>query len=131
MLQPNRRVALAAALLVLAAAAPGWRGELVPVEHEDVLAASRAAPPSTVFGVARDGAVPGERWHAQYAGSGVAAALHDAGMGAGLTRVLPPRFAAHLAPGAEHADGYFRVEARVHWPWWRSGAGVAWGDAPQ
>jgi hypothetical protein len=111
---------------------PGWRGVLVETPHDDVLAAAREAVPDRVFGVTRpaelDGGRDGGEWHAQYHGSLAARLLRGAGMGASLTRIVPPAFAAHVPPRAERADGYFRIETALHWPWWRPGGGVDWHD---
>ncbi len=125
---PRLRVRRAAVLgsLLAVVVVPGWRADLWPVDHDAVLAASRAADPDHVFGIALDGAEPGERWHAHYTDSRLASWLHGAGMAGAITSVVTPDHAAHLPPGAERADGYFRVESTVHWPWWRPGGGVHW-----
>jgi hypothetical protein len=109
---------------------PGWRGELVPVPHEEVLLAAKARDADDVFGVSRDGEVPGERWHAQYLGGRTAKLLDVLNLRAWATRLTPPDFAAHIPPGPEdlpeRADAYFRVATTTRWPWWWPGGGVDW-----
>ena len=131
----RRRMLLLAALCGTALLLPGWRGRLVAAPHDDVLAAARGAAPDSVFGVSRvagsggaPGSAAGGTWHAQYHDNRVAGLLRRAGMGASLTRLIPPAFVAHIPPRAERADGYFRVETSIHWPWWRPGGGLEWSD---
>ena len=124
----RRRLLVVAALCAVALLLPGWRGELREVPHTEVLAAARAVPPGTVFGVEVPDVDGAGTWHAQYLDSVIARLLRAAGMGASLTAVLPPSFAAHIPAGAERADGYFRLDARVHWPWWAPRGGVEWRD---
>jgi hypothetical protein len=128
----SRRAWTRAGLGVLAAAAlaPGWEATLVPVEHDEVLAAAAQAP--SAFGVVRPGRGRGDEWHAQYLGGGFARLLADVGLRGAVPSLVPPDFAAHV-PGpvgaqrvATRADGYFRVDARWRWPWWRPGGGVRW-----
>ena len=138
----SRRAWIRIGLGVLAAAAcaPGWEASLVPVEHDEVLAA--AAQASSAFGVTRPGTGAGDEWHAQYLDSGLARLLSAVGLRGTIPSLVPPDFAAHI-PGpvvpavvptgdtggrgvATRADGYFRVETRARWPWWRPGGGVRW-----
>lgn len=129
---PSRRVSarLGLALLAAAALAPGWEATLVPVPHDDVLAAASRA--SSALGVVRPGSGRGDEWHVQYLDSGAARLLADLGLRRALPSLLAPDFAAHV-PGpvgprevATRADGYFRVEPDLRWPWWRPGGGVRW-----
>ncbi len=118
---------LPAAVLVLS---PGWRGELVPVPHEEVLLKAAEFDADEVFGAVRAGSVEGEEWDVQYMGSRVANALALLNLRGLATRLVPPAYAAHVPPGGDlrpqRADAYFRVEAHVRWPWWWPGGGVRW-----
>lgn len=111
---------VAAVVMVL----PGWRAQLVPVEHDVVLeAASRSR---TQTGVVRAGAAPGEEWHVQYLDSWPVRMLDEFGLRRAATALVPPDFAAHVPSGSMRADAYFRAESATHWPWWRAGGGVEW-----
>ena len=125
------RVALGVALA--AALAPGWQGTLVPVPHDDVIdAASRSG---SAMGVVRAGDGRGDEWHVQYLDPGLARLLADLGMRGALPSLVPPDFVAHVpAPVgpkevATRADGYYRVETSLRWPWWLPGGGVRWDAA--
>jgi hypothetical protein len=120
-----RETAVAAAALALLA--PGWRADLVRVPHEEALAA--AARSRSQLGAVRAGDAPGEEWHVQYLDSWWARMLAELGLRARLPALVPPDFAAHVAAGSARADGYFRADAAVHWPWWRPGGGVDWTGA--
>lgn len=122
----TRRRLIALAALAAVALAPGWRAVLVPVPHAEVLAAARASSAARVFGISLSDAPRSERWHAQYVDRALPVICHDFGVQSSLPSLLPPDFVAHLAAGAERADGYFRVVTSTHWPWWRPGGGVAW-----
>jgi len=128
--QLTRRRLILVSVLVAIGLAPGWRASLSPVEHEELLAASRESDAARVFGISLSDGPRSERWHAQYVGRSLPMILHDLGVQAALPSLLPPDFAAHLAVGAERADGYFRVVTEAHWPWWRPGGGVSWELPP-
>jgi hypothetical protein len=119
-------IAAAAALFLL----PGWQGRLVPVPHEEILLESARHDADEVFGVSRPGEAPGERWNVQYMGGGAAKLFDLLNLRGFATRVVPPRFAAHIPEGPEdlpeRADGYFRIETSLRWPWWFPGGGVDW-----
>lgn len=116
----KKRLALACAV---AALVPGWSGRLVPAVHDDLLA--EAARSRTQLGVTRGGAA-GEEWHLQYLDSWPVRMLDELGLRPHAARFVPPTFVAHLPPGSDRADGYFRVATRWHWPWWRPGGGLDW-----
>jgi hypothetical protein len=123
-LRKRSRVALAVA--VAAVCLPGWSAVLVPVAHDEILAS--AARSDGTVGVVAASDASGE-WHAQYHRSGWARLLTAAGLRRAVPSLVPPEFAAHVpaSPGlTQRADGYFRVETTVRWPWWRPGGGVAW-----
>jgi hypothetical protein len=124
----GRRPWIAAALVLLAA--PGWRGELVPVAHDEVLAVTGARAAGEVFGVARAGERQGEEWHAQYVASPPAEALFALGLRKLAPALVAPQFVAHVPPGfdgvPQRADGYYRVATSWRWPWWWPGGGVDW-----
>jgi hypothetical protein len=123
--RPTWKLAVAAAL-ACAALAPGWSGTLVPVAHDDVLAA--ASRSRSQLGVSRPGEA-GEEWHVQYLDSYAVRWLDELGLRRRAPWLVAPDFVAHVPPaagGVVRADAYFRVETRWHWPWWRPGGGVAW-----
>jgi hypothetical protein len=124
----RRRKLIVAAFCGVVLLAPGWRAALQPVPHGQILAAVSTAAPGDVFGVSVAGAREGEVWHAQYHGSPFARLLRAAGVRSSLPSLVPPAYAAHIPVGAERADGYYRVAAAAHWPWWRPGGGVDWRD---
>jgi hypothetical protein len=114
---------------------PGWRGDLHPVPHEEILIESRKFDADDVIGAIRDGDAPGEEWHLEFMGSRAAAFFDLLNLRGLATHLVPPRFAAHVPPGAdalpERADAYYRVETRTRWPWWWPGGGVEWKAPPR
>ncbi len=80
------------------------------------------------MGVRLDEVGGGGTWHVQYVASRIAPALRSVGLRRLLTRLVPPSYAAYLPSGADRAEGYYRVEPSVHWPWWRPGGGLPLGD---
>ena len=128
-MQFNRSRLALVALLACALLGPGWRGELVAVEHAELLSAARASKAARVFGISLGDPPLGERWHAQYVGRSLPVVFHDLGLRKSLPALVPPDFAAHLPAGAERADAYYRVSVALHWPWWRPGGGVDWSSA--
>ena len=118
--------------LAAAALAPGWKGSLVPVDHDEILLRSARADASDVFGVSRPGEREGEEWHAQYIESGMANALEDLHLRGLAMKLVPPQYVAHIPtqtkiggvtlPGL--ADAYFSVATSMHWPWWWPGGGL-------
>ena len=109
---------------------PGWRGELVPVQHDAILVESARHAAGDVFGVSRTGDIPGEEWHAQYMGNDAAAFFCLLNLRSFATRVVPPDYVAHIPPGTDllpqRADAYFEVRTSWRWPWWWPGGGVDW-----
>jgi hypothetical protein len=109
---------------------PGWRGDLVPVAHDEIIVAASKYDASEVFGATRRGDREGEEWHAQFMGSGAAQFLDFLNLRGFATRVVPPAYVAHIPPGAdllpERADGYYKVVTHWRWPWWWPGGGVDW-----
>lgn len=124
----KRRIRIAC--LVVPFVLPGWRGDLVPVPNDQVILASAQFDAGDVFGTSRPGEREGEEWHAQYMGSGAARFLDLLGLRRFATHLVPPAFAAHIPPGSDklphRADGYYRVETHLRWPWWWPGGGVDW-----
>lgn len=112
------------AVAAAAALAPGWAAEFVPEDHEAILDA--AGRSRSQLGVTRAGEAAGEEWHLQYLDSGWVALLDELGLRRRAPALVPPDFAAHIPPGSDRADGYFRVASRWHWPWWRPGGGLDW-----
>jgi hypothetical protein len=119
----RRRIA-GAALAAAVALAPGWRAALVPEDHEAILAA--ASRSRSQIGVALPGDLAGEAWHVQYLDSYWVRVLDEVGLRGSASSLVPPDYAAHIPPGTDRADGYFRVLGEWHWPWWRPGGGVEW-----
>jgi len=113
--------ALLPATLLLA---PGWRADLLPVRHEQMWDDLRSS--AGAIGVARPVGGNGEEWHATYLESGLAEALESLRMRDFLPALVPPDYAAHIPAGGTHADGYYEVRTRTHWPWWWPGGGVDW-----
>jgi len=107
---------------------PGWRGELVPVPHEEVILDASKYDADDVIPATRPGARPGEEWHMQFLGSRWATLFDRLNLRDFATRVAPPKYVAHIPPGLddlpERADGYFRVETTMRWPWWWPGGGL-------
>jgi len=132
----TRRVWIRIGLGVVAAAAlaPGWAGTLVPVPHDELIAA--AARSGSAMGITRAGEGRGDEWHLQYLDPRFARLLADVGLRGVLPSLVPPDFAAHVpAPVgprevATRADGYYRVETSLRWPWWLPGGGVRWDAGP-
>ena len=110
---------------------PGWRGDLVPVPNDQViLAASQFSTPATCSpravparGRARSGTP--STWAAT-----PRACSTCSGCAGSRRHVVAPSFAAHIPPGSENlaqrADGYYRVDTHLRWPWWWPGGGVDW-----
>lgn len=122
----KRRLWIAAGVLPFAL--PGWRGELVPVPHEEIILDAARYDADDVKSASRPGEAPGEEWHAQYFGSPWAALFDLLNLRGFATRVAPPTYVAHIPPGLdslpERADAYFRVETATRWPWWWPGGGL-------
>ena len=110
--------------LAVLALAPGWRGTLVGVTEDEKWARLRGA--DSAVGVSRPGEREGEEWHASYVDSAPARILETFGARSLLLRLTPPDLVAHMPVGARHADGYYRVESHLRWPWWWPGGGVDW-----
>jgi len=109
---------------------PGWRGELVPVPHEEIILDAARFDAGDVIPATRAGDQPGEEWHAQFMGSRWAAFFDVVNLRGLATRFVPPKYVAHIPPGfdelPERADAYFRVETTTRWPWWWPGGGLDW-----
>jgi hypothetical protein len=123
---PRRRLRAIAVAALAAACLPGWSAVPVAVDH-DLILESAARSDGTVGVVAESG--PGGEWHAQYHGSGWARLLSALGVRGALPSLVPPDFAAHIPGGgglSPRADGYYRIETTIRWPWWRPGGGVTW-----
>jgi hypothetical protein len=128
--RPRWKVVVAAAGAA-AVLAPGWRGSLVPVDHDEILAA--AGRSRTQLGVSRPGDA-GAEWHLQYLDSYAVRWLDELGLRRRAPWLVAPDFVAHVPPsagGVVRADAYFRVATRTHWPWWRPGGGVEWRVPPR
>lgn len=128
-LSPRAKRVLLISCLALPFAMPGWRGELVPVDHAAILADAATYDAGDVFGVSLPGERDGEEWHAQFMGSRAAHALDALALRRLAPRVVPPAYVAHIPPGTDalpsRADAYFRVVAHTRWPWWWPGGGLA------
>jgi len=123
--EPRDRWKIALATVAAAAVvSPGWSARLVPADHEDLLA--EASRSRSQLGVSRAGDTPDEEWHLQYLDSWAVRVLDEMRIRGKAPALVPPDFAAHIPPGSDRADGYFRLETSWHWPWWRPGGGVAW-----
>ena len=120
------KLAGAAALAALVLA-PGWSARLVPADHGALLAA--AGRSRSQLGVTRPGEAPGEEWHLQYLDSWPVRVLDEMALRRLAPLLVPPDFAAHVPAGSGRADGYFRGESRLRWPWWWPGGGVDWTPA--
>ena len=133
----GRRSSAIIALIGLGALVPGWSGRLVRADHEAMLA--EAAQSHTQLGVTRaggsgdadDAGAAGEEWHLQYLDSWPVRMLEEMGLRPQAAHIVPPTFVAHVPPGADRADGYFRIETSWHWPWWRPGGGLDWTLPPR
>jgi hypothetical protein len=127
-LSPRAKRILLISGAALPFALPGWRGELVPVEHDAILADAARYDAGDVFGVSLAGEKEGEEWHAQFMGSRPAAALDALALRKLAPRLVPPDYVAHIPPGTDalpsRADAYFRVVVHARWPWWWPGGGV-------
>lgn len=127
---PEWKKRIRIALVVLPFLPPGWAGVLVPVRHEELIREAARHDADEVFGVSLPGERPGEEWHAQFMGSGIAQFLDLLALRRAAPSLVPPRYAAHVPPGIaglpQRADGYFRVETSLRWPWWWPGGGVRW-----
>lgn len=127
-LPPRTKRILLISCAALPFAVPGWRGELVPVAHEEILAEAARHDAGDVFGVSLAGDKEGEEWHAQFMGGRAALALDALALRKLAPHLVPPDFVAHIPPGTDalptRADAYFRVESHVRWPWWWPGGGV-------
>jgi hypothetical protein len=127
-LSPRAKRALWISCAALPFALPGWRGELVPVAHDEILADAARYDAGDVFGVSLPGDAEGEEWHAQFLGSRPALALDALALRKLAPRLVPPAYMAHIPPGTDalpsRADAYYRVIAHTRWPWWWPGGGV-------
>ncbi len=107
---------------------PGWRGELVPVPHAEIILDASRYDAADVIPATRVGDAPGEQWHLQFMGSPWASMFDTLNLREFAARVAPPQYVAHIPPGLddlpERADAYFRVKTAVRWPWWWPGGGV-------
>jgi hypothetical protein len=116
--------------LAVLALAPGWRGDLVPVPHEEILTEAKRCDPADVIPGSLPGREEGEQWHAQFFGSSAARVFDLLNLRGLAPHFVPPSYVAHIPPGMddrpERADGYFRVETHWRWPWWWPGGGVDW-----
>ncbi len=127
-LSPRAKRALLISGAALPFVLPGWRGELVPVDHDEILAQAARYDAGEVFGVSLAGEKDGEEWHAQFMGSRAADSINALALRKLAPRLVPPAYVAHIPPGTEglptRADAYYRVVAHARWPWWWPGGGM-------
>ena len=109
---------------------PGWAGDLVPVDSNEMLRDLTRRDASEAVVATRGGDKEGEEWHVRFLDSGWARVFDLLNARGLATRTVPPAYVAHIPPGADElsvrADGYYRVETRWRWPWWWPGGGVDW-----
>ena len=123
-LSPRVRRTLLALPLVAVVFAPGWSASLAPLRYEDMWGTLQTA--DDAIGVAYVPEEDGPEWHATYVDDGLASVFRSLNLRSYMPHVSPPDFVAFIPAGELHANAHFRVESRMHWPWWWPGGGMDW-----